>query len=240
VAQSVKLNLLKMNKKGLATKPKPEPFTLLLKVLFLILLLLGVGLPSTVFGQGDIQVDPTTGRANMTIPITTLRSKDIQHPVGLSYSTGGFKVGTPIGKAGLGWSLFAGGMISRELRGLPDDFEDTNHKGWLKSTAGSLTSSFSPTADDNWANASDEGSDHTALAAFGGYDGTGTILDTEPDIFYINAAGVGGSFILHHDGTIKSMPYNDYEIVPTYDNGELESFEITNALGVTHHFDHSD
>lgn len=119
------------------------------KILFFLTFTSLLSAPFMVLGQGDIQVDLLTGRAATVLPFHTIHSQDIQHPITISYSSGGFKVGTLIGKAGLRWSLSAGGTITRKLRGIPDDFADAQRKGWLKAHADSLTQAFRPAADDN-------------------------------------------------------------------------------------------
>lgn len=54
-------------------------------------------------------------------------------------------------------------------------------------------------------------------------------------------AGLSGSFSIRYNGKIKTIPYTDYKIVPTYDADEtLASFKVTTSLGVTYQFALSD
>jgi hypothetical protein len=62
-----------------------------------------------------------TGTVAINIPLTTIGGNEIAVPVGLSYNASGIKVADIAGSVGLGWSLQAGGMISRVVRGEPDD-----------------------------------------------------------------------------------------------------------------------
>lgn len=62
-----------------------------------------------------------SGVANVNIPIYSLpHHKDFEIPINLSYNTGGNKIQDLAGPVGLGWSLQAGGMITRVVRGIPD------------------------------------------------------------------------------------------------------------------------
>lgn len=69
----------------------------------------------------EIPVDLYTGRTNINIPLFTILYNDIEVPVSLSYHGGGIKVDDECGVVGLGWTLNAGGVINRIVRGLPDD-----------------------------------------------------------------------------------------------------------------------
>ena len=69
----------------------------------------------------EIPVDLYTGRTNITIPLLTLSFQDIEVPISLSYHGGGVKVDEEAGIVGLGWTLNVGGMVSRIVRGMPDE-----------------------------------------------------------------------------------------------------------------------
>ena len=76
---------------------------------------------ATLGSYGGYGVDHYTGRANVSIPIYEIKLSDFTLPISLSYNTGGHRVEEIATWVGLGWSLNAGGMISRQVRGLPDD-----------------------------------------------------------------------------------------------------------------------
>lgn len=60
-----------------------------------------------------------SGTSNLSIPLLELptHSKDISLPLSLAYSSKNVKQLEPAGETGTGWSLFAGGVISREIIG---------------------------------------------------------------------------------------------------------------------------
>lgn len=72
---------------------------------------------------GDIPVSYYTGLVNTSIPIYTISDQDIQIPISLSYHHGGIRVEEEASVVGLGWSLNAGGVITRTIRGR-DDFHE--------------------------------------------------------------------------------------------------------------------
>ena len=69
----------------------------------------------------EIPVDLYTGRTNINIPLLTISHNGIEVPISLSYHGGGIKVDDKCGLVGLGWTLNAGGVVNRIVRGMPDD-----------------------------------------------------------------------------------------------------------------------
>lgn len=73
---------------------------------------------------GDHTVSHYTGVPDISIPIYTIKAGDITVPIYLSYHASGTQLddlqyGNTIG---LGWTLQAGGMVSRTVKGHPDEF----------------------------------------------------------------------------------------------------------------------
>lgn len=74
---------------------------------------------------GNIPVSEYTGVPQISIPLHTVRSGELELPVSLSYHASGVKVNQEATWVGLGWDLFAGGCISRVVSGEND--LDTNY-----------------------------------------------------------------------------------------------------------------
>ena len=127
--------------------------------------------------------------------------------------------------------MSTGGSISRELRGLPDDFGNGDtRKGWLynNSAGTSIASDIG-----NYAFLSDEAANNTKLASLG------YIVDPEPDIFNFNFGSLSGSFVFDNNLTIRTIPYRDIKIEPTYTSGtdkKIVSFKITTNDGYSYTF----
>src|SRR3990172_4259797 len=62
---------------------------------------------------GDIPVSYHTGVPDISIAIYNLKEGALSLPVSISYHSSGIKVNETASWVGLGWSLNAGGMISR-------------------------------------------------------------------------------------------------------------------------------
>ncbi|ELR68659.1 hypothetical protein C900_00170 [Fulvivirga imtechensis AK7] len=69
----------------------------------------------------NIPVNSYTGTANVNMPLYSLPARTLSVPVGLNYHASGIKVQDVANTVGLGWSLGAGGMVTRVVRGLPDE-----------------------------------------------------------------------------------------------------------------------
>ena len=65
----------------------------------------------------SVDVNEYIGCANVSIPLYTIKSHDIEIPISLSYHGGGIKVAEEASWVGLGWDLAVGGCISRVVVG---------------------------------------------------------------------------------------------------------------------------
>lgn len=164
------------------------------------------------FAQDEVPVDMYTGSPAISIPLWTITSHDIAEPIALSYDPNGARVETPYGA---GWTLHAGGSVSRKVKTFPDDIGyNQTRKGWFYSNSSGVIATtignFTPTADLNASTFSDEAADYAKVNGFG-YN-----VDTEPDVFYFNCGGISGSFVFDNALTIRTIPYQDVKIVPAY------------------------
>jgi hypothetical protein len=126
-------------------------------------------------------VDLLTGNLQYGIPLGAASANDISIPVGISQHGNALTVAEGEGDCGMGWSLSAGGAITRVVRGLPDEVNSGTRIGWLHlgSTYSSIQN-FSPSGNDALDVCSDEASDFTFL------DGLAYSYDTEPDLFFFD------------------------------------------------------
>lgn len=180
--------------------------------------------PIPIFSQS---VDPLTGRVVVSIPLGEISALDLSASVTLSHHGGSLKVNEAPSNAGMGWTVNMGGSISREVRGLPDDYNVANdpRKGWLYNSNTTNTQNFVPSSDDVMTTCADETADWNFINSLG------YVNDSEPDVFYVNAPGLSGKFIFGADGLPKLIPYQDLEI--TFANGV---FTIRNNTGITYTF----
>ncbi len=92
-------------------------------------LLIGQGTDETIFDRpmgnfanGNSGGDPSNGTMNFTLPLVGIGGKTISTQVTLAYTSGsGVLVSELPSMVGLGFNIFAGGSITRQVRGVPDE-----------------------------------------------------------------------------------------------------------------------
>lgn len=77
---------------------------------------------AALFSKVPEEVDYCRGRVTFRIPLYEIKTPSFTLPISLTYTTGGIKVGEQTGAVGLGWHLEAEPMITRDIRGLPDNY----------------------------------------------------------------------------------------------------------------------
>ncbi len=156
---------------------------------------------ASLFKYLDYPVDYATGIPQINIPLYEVKSGSLTLPISINYHSSGRKVYDETGAIGLGWTLMAGGMISRTIYGEPDDND--------------FVVKF-PTP---WKKASEINSGTIADADFlEGIHETHYPLpwyDTEYDIFSYSANSISGKFILRDENNVKVpvlIPKKPYKV----------------------------
>lgn len=154
---------------------------------------------SSLGEYANFPVNLYTGVLPITIPLYTLAGRGINIPITLSYQTKGHKVGETSSSVGLGFALDAGGIITRSVRGLPD--EETG--GYLETRS-------------NYPNPTNlnilpsGGDDNMRIEAANG------LRDYSPDLFMFNALGRSYRLLFSVDALgnpkIITQPYSDIKI----------------------------
>jgi hypothetical protein len=187
---------------------------------------------------GDYPVGHTTGVPNITIPIYTINTGKLKLPITISYHAGGFKPEEKSGILGLGWTLNAGGRISRTVLGDPDELTRPPDQFI---PADQLAGTTLAATDDNRRLYLD------VLAA--NENGSGT--DLEADIFYYDYPGGNGKFMLKNitnasGGYTRQKQPVTIPFVPIKITGSPASFsvdlahlEIVDESGVTYRYGRS-
>ncbi len=147
---------------------------------------------------GETPVTYYTGLPNVSIPIFNVQGHELSLPITLSYNYSGLQPTQQAGWVGLGWSLQAGGVITRTIG---DKVEDLDiGENYDRETATNVG------ADEEYFYQSYE---------YANYDNL-------PDIFSFNFAGYSGKFIMYED-TAYIMP--DQKISIRYDDGFIVTTE---------------
>lgn len=191
---------------------------------------------------GDIPVSHYNGTANFSIPLWTINSKDITVPISLDYHSGGIRLKEYAGWVGLGWTLEAGGVITRQLK----DKDDLNNSNWLdfmtqgqssvntgQVQARTSTFKFQPGSPNTPTpylirTTKNEQFDLTStLQSIEGYD-------TEYDIFSYNFMGHTGKFLRTRNGNVVKLDKKS-DLIITFPDG-TDQFKIKDTTGNLYYF----
>src|SRR5260221_3592594 len=155
---------------------------------------------------GQYEVSHYTGKPAIEVPIYTIKTPRLQVPVSLNYEATGVKVDQLASWVGTGWVLNAGGMITRVVVGLPDEFAG----GYLSQNV-SLTT---PTDPNYYANVCYYHS-----------------VETEPDKYFFTFNGKSGQFSYDASKHIFQTVASGMQI-SNFGSG----FRITDEQGNTYDF----
>lgn len=146
-------------------------------------------------------------------------------PVELSYHPAGIRPEIHPGPVGLGWSLRAGGVISRTVRGnAPDESDRRNRSGMIEGYL-SYAVPHGWIAQNNWKDNAKNALDNNCFACRNSLWNMTPYSDFEPDEFSFSVLGISGKFYFDHTGQIQvqcdnpvKVTFNN-EFVQPYDNG---------------------
>lgn len=191
------------------------------RVSLLVLLLL---IPQYSFGQGvegyqslipqapdaqamaraiDVPVNAYTGIPEITIPLYEIKVGELTIPITLSYHAGGILASQEATEVGLGWSLSAGGSITRTIKCI-DDFNSS--MGYFS-------------YQDEW------NGEFSALMPYFDIWTRQFVKDMEPDIFFYSTPTESGKFFFDHN--------RNAHFVNVENNCRLEEHALTNSLELT-------
>jgi hypothetical protein len=142
----------------------------------------------------DVPVNECTGIPSISIPLFEVKANGYSLPVSLSYYAGGIKVEELSSWVGLGWSLNAGGVITRTVHGKPDESGYTGNDGSLIPANGNV----SPFTHDGFVLLKNCATN---------------VYDLQPDEYIFNFAGYSGRFVISPDGNTHLMPASSIKIV---------------------------
>lgn len=171
---------------------------------------------------GNTAVNLYAGVPDISIPLHTLKGRELDIPMALNYDASGIKVTQIATNAGLGWNLMYGGRISRIANGRPDDV------------------GYGPYADpflilQNMSNTFGSESQLESYLELMDMVNDG-ILDTELDFYSLNAIGINDYIVIDLEtGTPKTL------INPRIQVEQLNNsvWKVTNEDGTEYYFGES-
>jgi YD repeat-containing protein len=169
---------------------------------------------------GQVPVSLYTGVPQISIPLWTVKEKNLTVPLSITYHAGGNRVADVASRTGLGWTLAGQGVISRSMRGLQDDpyyFSTLDYIAIHPHEVNTLS----------------------AAKQFEVYNGSLTkCRDLEPDEFSFNlAGGYSGTFMFNEKKEIVIASASKISIQPTFVGALIDSWTITVEDGTKYIFD---
>ena len=176
---------------------------------------------------GEYPVSHATGIPDITIPIYEIKLGDFTLPISISYHASGIKVDDVASTVGLGWTLNAGGAITRQVFGAPD----------LTGASNEYTDYKKVVEIRNEAKKNDTGTSMLRTLLFGtGGSNPYYPYDTQSDRYTYNFAGKSGMFRYSYTDN-KFIP-TDFNRMDIYGDTDIEGglFRITDTNGYVYVF----
>lgn len=159
---------------------------------------------------GDYPVNLYTGLPDISVPIFEVKSGPLHLPIRLSYHASGIKYTDQASWVGLGWSLMAGGFISRNVNNKPDE------TSFLR-------------------NINNYEVPNTPDCSFYEYKKMSVdLIDREADLFSYQAPGHSGKFYLRQGGADPFLIPNLPLKISYTEN--LDQFEMLDENGIRYRF----
>ncbi|MEP7321742.1 MAG: DUF6443 domain-containing protein, partial [Saprospiraceae bacterium] len=166
---------------------------------------------------GDYKINTFTGLPSISIPLYAVQGSELNMSFSLNYDGGGIKVEQLPTWVGSGWNLNGGGVITRSVKGDPD----------LKANYFNYNNLINQNSNTPYLNLFTENDFLLKVAT--------KEIETQPDIFYLNAGGQSAKFYFKADHSIVMSEAKDLLITPYLNSstGSLDSFYVKDAMGVT-------
>ena len=187
---------------------------------------------------GDIPVSAYTGIPDISIPLYTVKFRDITIPVSLSYHASGIKVAEEASQVGLGWVLNAGGNISRNIVGY-DDFDGSTYFNNVSNNIMDFSDGQIPASSNSTGcvlamiNRSNPNSPTQYNYDVTSYMSAVPAFDFEPDQYYYSFQGHSGKFILKRNKQAVIQNQEKMQLTPASDGS---SWHVQTADGFAYDF----
>jgi hypothetical protein len=195
----------------------------------------------------EVPVSNYTGIPDISIPLYSMptTSKDIALNLALKYHPASVAANEVASDVGLGWSLFAGGTISRTVRGLPDEILDYSYQSGLSRERIGIYHKSVPQRPNHYyyfnENFTNSEKDQYVLNNISPQDSliVNTLLwetsemgrfDTEHDLWQFNFMGYSGRFYIklnQTDLSLQIVPLDDYKLKINYNYG-VDQYQTLN------------
>lgn len=172
---------------------------------------------SALVSAGVESVSLFSGKAQASIPFYTIKLDEFTLPVGLQYNSGGLKINESPTKEGLGWSISGIGVVTRSVRGKPDDGSTI-----IRKTEPPAAIPGNPTT-------AEKKDFYDNVSGSGNYDAAA-------DEFSVSAPGLALKFILDENDNVILQSYSNAKVTVARNSGRFSSVTVTNSSGIKYQF----
>ena len=164
----------------------------------------------------DFPVNYHTGVPDISIPLYTLEMPGMSLPISLDYHAGGLRVEEVASRVGAGWKLNAGGVITRTIRGLPDEKYSpetqlaSEQRGLFHTTY--VPNLYLANGELNWVylNSCDPSIEGATTKPMDPIEHLGMgAWDLEPDIYQVSLPGASTKFFFDKDRNLRKLQSDD-------------------------------
>ena len=200
-----------------------------------------------------VPVDLYSGRISLEVPLVHIEDKDFDFPVSIRYNSGGFKPADPDNIVGRNWMLNCGGLVYREINGVPDEVKGyyvgeatgDNVDGFLNVRAYKDFFAYDMIHDAIYENPYDFASRYNISVNVSTIPEMGNgKIECSADMYYFSFGEYSGQFMIGFDGKVKSVTtsgkectvdLSEYKIISNKEpyNSKIK---ITSADGYTYVF----
>ena len=180
----------------------------------------------------NMPVNLVSGTPQVSIPIYTLEYGGMTLPISLEYDASGVKVESIASSVGQNWSLNVGGLVSRIVKGAPDDGgyvanginSDLNIKGFYRD--------YGLTKLDNAIG------DASAYGRFIGWlqECAKGKQDAQPDLFYFSTPQGGAKFVFNNNREVVYIENTDFVIKQDFIPDYFRSWSATAPNGINYKY----
>jgi hypothetical protein len=163
---------------------------------------------------GNIPVNYYTGLPEVSLPLMSLKGREIDLPITLNYDASGVRTDDISGPVGIKWNLIAGGAVTRILNGLPDEHPTLGYWKWSAET-----NYYDDLDEHEWVGWSQRNE-----------------RDCEFDDFQVNINGRSIRFVFNKNKQAIAVPRQNVIIKYTLLNSKIDKFEVTTEDGVKYIF----
>ena len=166
---------------------------------------------TAIMKHDALTISKNTGSPNIHIPLMPLKGVKLNLGASISYASTGLKVDEIASRVGMGWTIQLGGVVTRTVRGAPDEKTTRLTPPSFTQDCGTYNYFMNATAD---------------VAP----------NDTEPDYFTFSMNGLSGSFVLDDSMNPVILSGQKYKVETNFLTSAAWNFKITDDQGIAYYF----